>query len=73
MFAPDAVSHSLMVLSSPPDAMVRPSGEKDTERTTLELPVSVLMFDPDVASHSLMVLSPLADAMVRLSGEKTTE
>ena len=66
-------SQSLIVSSSLPEAIVRPSGEKATEAIMTACPCSVRSSRPLAASQSLIVLSPLPEAIVRPSGEKATE
>src|SRR5215468_8830896 len=66
-------SHSLRVLSLPPDSAVRPSGENATEKTASECPVKVRSSLPVATSHSLSVLSQLPDSAVRPSGANATE
>ena len=61
-------SHSLIVLSSPPDAKVLPSGLYDTDITALVCPLRVAMFVRLATFHSLIVLSQLPDAKVLPSG-----
>ena len=81
---PVATSQSLMVLSEPPDATVRPSSEKATDKNSPEPPVSVRSSCPLATFQSLMVLSLLArgqcltigreghgDHLIGVSGEGT--
>ena len=60
----EAVSHSLMVPSSPAVARVLPSGEKAMERAACERPCRVARSWPLAASQSLVVRSQLPEAMV---------
>src|SRR5438270_433513 len=66
-------SHTLAVASAPPVAMRLPSGEKATELTLEECPLSVSSSSPRCASHTLAVASVLPVAMRVPSGEKATE
>ena len=59
--------------SSEPEASVRPSGEKATDRTQSEWPSRVCRSLPVVASQSLMVRSSEPEASVRPSGEKAID
>ncbi|KAE8334732.1 hypothetical protein BDV24DRAFT_145304 [Aspergillus arachidicola] len=70
---PVLVSHSLIVSSQEPEAIVCPSGEKATDRTGLEWPLNVCSSMPVLVSHSLIVLSSEPEAIVCPSGEKATD
>src|SRR4051812_29714199 len=71
-FSDLATFHSLTVLSSEPDAIHWPSGEKATALTQREWPRSVFSRPPVVASHNLTVQSREPDAIHWPSGEKAT-
>src|ERR1700721_3335104 len=60
---PLSASHTRRVLSSDPDAMRVPSGEKETEVTNMECPVKVERCAPLTASHTRRVLSPDPDTI----------
>src|SRR5205807_311124 len=60
-------SHSLMVLSSLPEAKVLPSGLKATDQTTA-CPLRVIRCLPVATSHSATVSSVLAEARTLPSG-----
>src|SRR5712692_9000644 len=76
------MSHSRIVLSSPPDATLLLSGEKPTARTLPLCPRSVLGDQPhtfgapasrhELRSHSFTVLSLLLEARILPSGENAT-
>src|ERR1044071_10431727 len=66
-------SHSFTVLSSLPEARVRPSGENATDLRGSACPLSVMISVWLCTSHSFTVLSALAEARVRPSGEKATD
>ena len=68
---PLAASHSLIMLSVLPEAIIRPSGEKATEATRVDC--NVRSSGPPATSQSLIVLSALPEAIVRPSSEKSTE
>ena len=67
------MSHNLIVLSSPLDASVLPSGLKTTDCTASLCPLSVASSFFVAMSQSLTVLSPLANANVLPSGLNATE
>jgi hypothetical protein len=69
----EAVPHSVTVFSSPPEAIVAPSGEKATEEMPLEGPRRVCFLRPDAASQRKKVPSQLPVAIVVPSDEKATE
>jgi hypothetical protein len=48
-FPPVEISHSLIVLSSLPDRIYLPSGEKATEKTLSECPLKTLFFSSIVS------------------------
>ena len=66
-------SQSLTVLSDDPDATTLPSGEKATDQTAFEWPLSVCSAVPVTASQSLTVSLYDPDATTLLSGEKATK
>ena len=69
---PAWTSHSLIVLSSDPEASSVPSREYATERTSSVCPSSVVVF-PVATSHSTTVPSPNPEASIVPSGERATE
>src|SRR5437588_333769 len=75
---PLPTSQTRTVLSAPPEARVKPLGEKATLYTGLVWPLSVktgLMPLPErspVRFQSLIVISPLPEARVEQSGENAT-
>ena len=66
-------SHSLRVLSSLPETMIRPSREKATDLTGWLWHLRLLTSSPLAASQSQRLLSQPPDTMKRPSGEKATE
>src|SRR5829696_1854992 len=64
--------HSRTVLSSEPEAISVPSGEKATQFTIPLCPSSVCRSSPLFTFHNLMVLSPEAEAISVPSGENAT-
>jgi hypothetical protein len=69
---PVARFHTLMVLSSLPEASVLPSGLKLTLLTDAVCPVRVVIGLPVARFQTLMVLSALPEASVLPSGLKLT-
>ena len=70
---PVETSQTLRVLSSPPDNIYFPSGEKTAELTLPVCPLNVLISFPVATSQSLSVLSMLPDNAYLSSGEKATD
>jgi hypothetical protein len=66
-------SHSLIALSSAPDATVVPSGENATEWAAEVWPVRLCKRPPVATFHRLIVLSYDPDASVVPPGENATE
>src|SRR5262245_20743415 len=73
VFLPVRTSHSLIVLSTLPDASVLPSGLKATRMASSVCPSRVATALPVAASHTLTVLSVLAEASSLPSGLHATE
>ena len=67
---PVAASHSLRVLSAPPESRCLPSGEDATDWTEPEYPLKVRISRPLAASQSLSALPP--DNRRVPSGENAT-
>lgn len=68
-----ATSHSRIVLSSPAEARVLPSGLHATELTASECPLRVARHLRLATSHSFIVLSSLPEANCLPSGLKETD
>ena len=71
MGSPLDTLHSMMILSSDPDAKYSPFGENTTLLTKEEWPVRVLMRSPLDTLHNPIVWSSDPDAKYSPSGEKT--
>ena len=71
MSSPLDILHTLIVLSSDPDAKYSPFGEYPTQKTKLEWPVSVFMRSPLDILHTTIVFLPNPDVKNYPLGENT--